>query len=144
MKISDFFGVKVVYDDMGQFIWGVEKNGNHQKIADLRGWGAIQNLFKRKDHSINIEKAEKFQQDLGAWIVDAINEKLQRESAPANTEAKPEYLILSGEGNPDNEYQFLMSCKTPEEADERLKHFKANNYQDAYLFIYKAEKIREE
>ena len=48
-------------------------------IADLRGWGAIQNLFKLKGGAIDFEKAEKFQDDLGQWIADAINEKLERE-----------------------------------------------------------------
>jgi hypothetical protein len=78
-KIVKFFGVKVIYDKMGQYIWGVEANGNHQKIADLRGWGAIQNLFKDKKGAVDFPQAEKFQDDLGQWIVDAINEKLERE-----------------------------------------------------------------
>lgn len=79
MKPSDFIGEKAVYDEDGQFIWGVEKNGGYQKIADLRGWGAIQNLFKNPNGTIDEAAAMKYQDDLGKWIVDAINEKLERE-----------------------------------------------------------------
>ena len=79
MKVIDFIGVKATYDEHGQYIWGVDKDGGHQKLADLRGWGAIQNLFKTKDGLIDEEKAESFQDELGRWLVDAINEKLERE-----------------------------------------------------------------
>ena len=44
-------------------------------ILDVRGWGAIQKLFKG-----NSQKAVDFQDELGAWFVDAINEKLERET----------------------------------------------------------------
>lgn len=78
MKPSDFI-VKAVYDKDGQFIWGVQKDGHHQKVADIRGWGAIQHLFENRDGTIDEEAAMKCQDDLGKWIVDAINEKLERE-----------------------------------------------------------------
>ena len=81
MEIGEFIGEKVIYDDCGQFIWGVSKEEGLQKIADLRGWGAIQNLFKTPDGNIDTIKAENFQDALGKWIVDAINEKLERERA---------------------------------------------------------------
>jgi hypothetical protein len=79
MKISDFIGVKTTYDKFGQKIFANDKLGNLQMLADLRGWGAIQNLFKLKGGAIDFEKAEKFQDDLGQWLADAINEKLERE-----------------------------------------------------------------
>jgi hypothetical protein len=79
MKVTDFIGVKATYDEYGQYIWGVDKDGGLQKIADLRGWGAIQNLFKTKGGLIDEEKAVSFQDELGIWLVDAINEKLERE-----------------------------------------------------------------
>lgn len=79
MKVTDFIGVKATYDEYGQFILGVDKDGGHQKLADLRGWGAIQNLFKTKGGLIDEEKAASFQDELGRWLVDAINEKLERE-----------------------------------------------------------------
>jgi hypothetical protein len=55
-----------------------EKEGL-QRIVDLRGWGAIQNLFLNKDGTIDTDSAAKFQDELGEWIVDAINEKMQKE-----------------------------------------------------------------
>jgi hypothetical protein len=79
MKVTDFIGVKATYDNDGQYIWGVDKEGGHQKLADLRGWGAIQNLFKTDTDLIDIDKASIFQDEVGKWIVDAINEKLARE-----------------------------------------------------------------
>lgn len=79
-KLTDFLKGKFKYDNIGQYIWLVEPNGNHQKIADLRGWGAIQNLFKLSGGKIDIEKAEKFQDDLGKWVTEALQEKLEREN----------------------------------------------------------------
>lgn len=79
MKVTDFIGVKATYDEDGQCIWAIDKDGGHQKLADLRGWGAIQNLFKTKGGLIDEEKAASFQDELGRWLVDAINEKLERE-----------------------------------------------------------------
>ena len=79
MKVSDFIGERAKYDNDGQYIWGVSKEGGHQMIADLRGWGAIQNLFKLPKGAIDIEKAEKFQDEVGEWIVAAINEKLEND-----------------------------------------------------------------
>lgn len=79
MKVLDFLGEKVTYDSYGQYIWGVHKDGHHQKIADLRGWGAIQNLFVNKDKTIDMESASKFQDEIGEWIVDAINQKLKQQ-----------------------------------------------------------------
>ena len=79
MKVTDFIGVRATYDEDGQYIWGVYQDDSYQKLADLRGWGAIQNLFKTKGGLIDEEKAASFQDELGRWLVDAINEKLERE-----------------------------------------------------------------
>ena len=76
MEVKDFLKGKFKYDDYGQYIWLVEKDGNHKKIADLRGWGAIQNLFKDNKGAVDFPKAEKFQADLGKWIEQTLNEKM--------------------------------------------------------------------
>ena len=78
VKVSDFIGEKATYDESGQMIFGVDKKGGLQLIADVRGWGAIQNLFKNSDGTIKAE-ASKFQDKLGEWLAEAINEKLERE-----------------------------------------------------------------
>jgi hypothetical protein len=78
-KIKKFIGVAKLDEFGGNYIWGVDKDGGNQMIAEVRGWGAIQNMFKNKDGSINFEDAEQFQDELGKFIVDAINEKLNKE-----------------------------------------------------------------
>jgi len=73
MKPQDFIGKKATYDADGQIIWGEDAKGGLQMLLDVRGWGAIQHLFKTQ------EEAMKYQDELGAWFTDAINEKLERE-----------------------------------------------------------------
>tara|TARA_R100001244_G_C5148426_1_gene129229 strand:+ start:360 stop:584 length:225 start_codon:yes stop_codon:yes gene_type:complete len=69
MEVKDFIGEKVTYDNMGQMIWG-NKDGDTQLILSIRGWGAIQKLFDTGAQAVD------FQDKMGNWIVDAINEKL--------------------------------------------------------------------
>lgn len=80
--ILGFLGEKITYDSMGQYLWAVDKEGGHQKLADLRGWGAIQNLFKNNDGTIDMEKAAQFQDELGKWVSEAINEKKNGSTQP--------------------------------------------------------------
>lgn len=78
-QIMKFIG-KAKYYDLDQMIWGEDERGGNQLLADVRGWGAIQNLFS-EGGSVNLDKASKFQDDLGKFIVDAINEKIERDNA---------------------------------------------------------------
>ena len=73
-RIIKFIG-KAEFDKHGSgYIWGIDPSNNGmQMIVQVRGWGAIQNMFD------NIKEAEKFQDDLGQFISDAINEKIERE-----------------------------------------------------------------
>ena len=85
--IKKFIGDRVYYDEFGGgYIWGVVgKREEVQMIAQvedveegnavvsIRGWGAIQNL-KNLPCS-----PEKFQDYLGEFIAEAINEKMERE-----------------------------------------------------------------
>ena len=75
-KLMEFFGKEAIYDDMSQKIWAKHADGGLQMIADIRGWGAIQNLFKKKDGTIDEESAYAFQDGMGRWITEAINEKM--------------------------------------------------------------------
>jgi hypothetical protein len=77
-EIKKFIGTAKHDEFKGTYIWGVGKDGGHQMIAELRGWGAIQNMFKNKDGSINFEDAEQFQDELGKFIAEAINEKINK------------------------------------------------------------------
>lgn len=79
-KLMDFLGKEVIYDDMSQKIWAKHVDGGLQMLADIRGWGAIQNLFKNKDGTIDEDSAYAFQDGIGRWITEAINEKMARET----------------------------------------------------------------
>jgi hypothetical protein len=76
MTPKDFIGVKAKYDPHGTMIWGIDKQGDNQLLLDVRGWGAIQNLFKSKSGEVDFDSAGKFQDEVGEWIADAINQKL--------------------------------------------------------------------
>jgi len=71
---------KAVYNSMGTMIFAQQKEGL-QMLLDVRGWGAIQNMFPT-----HLEAAM-FQDQLGQFVVDAINEKIEREKVEKNNEA---------------------------------------------------------
>lgn len=70
-KIKQWLGDNIIYDACGQMIFAVRENGHQEIIADIRGWGAIQNLFPD-----DYEKAAEFQDALGEFIAEAIKEKV--------------------------------------------------------------------
>ena len=63
----------VQYDKDGAYIWNIEQNNGMQMIANVRGWGAIQSLFKTE------EEVLKFQDEVGEFIAQAIREKVERD-----------------------------------------------------------------
>ena len=70
--LKEFIG-KAKFDEFsGGYIWGVYPNGGMQMVAELRGWGSIQNIRKLKG------KQALFQDFMGRFIAEAINEKLER------------------------------------------------------------------
>jgi hypothetical protein len=78
--LKSFIGKRAKFDEyQSGYIWGVQQNGGLQPIAEVRGYGAIQKLFLT-EKGCDFEKADKFQDDLGRFIADAINEKLERDS----------------------------------------------------------------
>jgi hypothetical protein len=78
--IIDFIGTKVNYHTDSGSIVGVKPENDLQLIAIIRGWGAIQHLFKETPLSLRPAKQEAFQDRLGEFIADAITEKIERES----------------------------------------------------------------
>jgi hypothetical protein len=87
-EIKKFIGI-AKYDEWGGgYIWGNNPKGNQMiaqiddfadksyevvnEVLSIRGWGSIQNMFP------NITDAEQFQNELGKFIADAINEKLKQ------------------------------------------------------------------
>lgn len=73
MRVEDFLGKEVMYESESQQLFAIDEKGGMQLIADLRGWGGIQNLF-----NLDLPKAAIFQDELGQWIADAINNKLKK------------------------------------------------------------------
>jgi len=73
--VIDFIGDSVEYDQFcGTYLWGKKEGSDGmQMIGEIRGWGAIQNLFK------TLQESEEFQDKLGNFIAEAITEKIQRE-----------------------------------------------------------------
>lgn len=78
MEIKDFINGKVTYDKDGQYFWINKPNEGLQMLGELRGWGAIQNLFADAGGRIDGEAAAKFQDELGEFIAEAINEKVAK------------------------------------------------------------------
>ena len=69
--IRKFIG-EAMYDAHGQLIFRGADKDNLQQFLDVRGWGAIQNMgFKTQEEMMN------FQDRVGQWVTDVINEKLK-------------------------------------------------------------------
>lgn len=79
--VHSFLGDYVKYDNEGQIFWGMDSRGGMQNVAELRGWGMIQNIFKVNGQH-DLKEAAKFQDEIGEFIAAAINEKLERERNP--------------------------------------------------------------
>lgn len=71
-EIINYIGL-AEFDEGSGFIFGKQPDGSLNIVGGVRGWGAIQNMFK------DINKAQNFQDGLGRFIADAINEKIQRD-----------------------------------------------------------------
>jgi hypothetical protein len=64
----------VYYDQWGQYLWSKQdEDGGSQMVGEIRGWGALQNEFETE-----IEAAV-FQDEVGKFIAEAINEKIARD-----------------------------------------------------------------
>ena len=87
-EIKKFIGI-AKYDEWGGgYIWGNSKEGNQMvaqinefpdgayevvnEVLSIRGWGAIQHMFP------TIKEAGEFQDELGKFIAEAINDKLKQ------------------------------------------------------------------
>ena len=68
---------EIEYDGYGTQIWIQSEKDGSLHLADIRGWGHIQNMFPMNEKGQ--EQASKFQDSIGAFVVDAIKEKLERE-----------------------------------------------------------------
>lgn len=68
----------VYYDKFGQYLWSKQDDESSQMIGKVRGWGTIQYEFKSG------LDAEKFQDEVGEFIAQAIREKVERDFKKQN------------------------------------------------------------
>ena len=88
----------VYYDEYGTHIWNKEDaDGGSQLVAEIRGWGRLQNEFP------TLKESEKFQDEVGEFIVQAIREKIARTSS--QTEISDEE-IEKGAENAWSDYEY--------------------------------------
>ena len=77
MTIQEWFRDGVQYDSEGTQIWAEERTKDAvylHHVADIRGWGEMQNFFK-----LDMNKAAAFQDEVGKFVAEAINEKLAKQ-----------------------------------------------------------------
>jgi DNA-directed RNA polymerase alpha subunit len=74
-KVRDFIG-KVSYqgDGLATYIWSKKKDGGRDLIAIVDGYDGIREMFKTD------KEQDAFQDAMGEFIAEAINEKIQRET----------------------------------------------------------------
>jgi hypothetical protein len=49
-------------------------------LAEMRGWGKIQKMFFNSNSEVDLVKAAEYQDKIGKFIAEAINEKIKNES----------------------------------------------------------------
>lgn len=78
IKMEEWLDGNIYFDKEGTQIFSRKTDGQIQVIADVRAWGAIQNIFIDKKGFVDMRKAEAFQDQLGQFIAEAIQEKLDK------------------------------------------------------------------
>jgi hypothetical protein len=69
ISVKNFITSPVKYHSKGTYI-SFEKEGEEQELLVVRGWGSIQHMFS------DLESAAAYQDSVGEYIVDAINNYL--------------------------------------------------------------------
>lgn len=85
--IKEFLNGKVIYDKASNMFFVNSKDGQ-QMVLDMRGWGHIQNMF-RDGQKYDLDAAAEYQDRIGEFIAEAINEKMEREF----TQCDHDYII---------------------------------------------------
>jgi len=88
MTIQEWFRDGVQYDSEGTQIWAEERTKDAvylHHVADIRGWGEMQNLFK-----LDMNKAAAFQDEVGKFVAEAINEKLAKQKLNIHGVVRPD------------------------------------------------------
>ena len=73
MTVKEFMKGKVVYNKDTQMFSINKPNNFNPTILQLRGWGFVRNI------SEDCHEASEFQDEIGEYIAQAINEKIERD-----------------------------------------------------------------
>jgi hypothetical protein len=131
--IIKFIGERVRFDDFGGgYFWGEQPNGGEQMIAEIRGYGAIQNLFLNES-GCDINKANQFQDDLGRFIADAINEKIERNVNGGIRKQIDEVMDFLKE---DCSYYAITGTVFKSDITKNFKYQKVDNKEFSFDHIY--------
>jgi DNA-directed RNA polymerase alpha subunit len=75
-QIIDFIGTANYQgDDLGTYLWANRTDGSRELIAVIHGY----NVDTEKNEGV--EKAERFQNELGNFIAEAINQKITKDKS---------------------------------------------------------------
>jgi len=77
--IINFIGHTTGFDNDSGYIWGINLDGSNHPIGEVRGYASIQKMFSCGKGKVNFKDANAFQDRLGKFISDAINEKMDNE-----------------------------------------------------------------
>lgn len=120
-KVKAFIG-KAEYDLDGNQIVGIDSNGGRQLLLDVRGWGAIQNLFISRGGSVDIDRAKDFQDQVALFIVDAINNSLLTPSADVQERANGMQWVKASERLPEKMGRYFVKVDrvfSPDQNDDK-------------------------
>jgi hypothetical protein len=92
LLIEKYIGTPT-YDEEGAIIWANSKAYGKVQLLDVRGFSTISHMF------VSEQAAEGFQNEIGKFIVDAINEKVQRQIYWA-TKTVQRFIIVEENGRP--------------------------------------------
>lgn len=77
-KITDLIDGKLIYIAEEQNIYIEDADGRIRLLLELRGWAPIQKLFSNKKGAVDFKEAGKFQDKIGEWVIDSLNESLNK------------------------------------------------------------------
>lgn len=126
MNISTWLN-DVYYDSYGTYLWSKQpEDGGSQMIGEVRGWGRLQNCFDTE------EEAAEFQDYVGKFIAEAINEKIKamKDSGILDLKVGDKVHYVKGE-KCDN--GIVKEIPTPFVGHVRVVYYCAgdwNNYMD--------------
>lgn len=79
MTIKKYLGKGVIFYPNGTHIWAQDDNGGHISLMDIKIGKTMQDAFTNSRGELNELALQAFQNRLGEFLQDAINEKLRKQ-----------------------------------------------------------------